>query len=343
MKHNKIAVIIPAFNPNVIIEQVVIKSLKYTNDIIIVDDGCNTINKSIIQGLAEKHKITVLTHDKNKGKGFAIHTGIEYALKNQAQTIILIDSDGQHKPEELQDFISFSKNHDFQLVVGVRTEIDKMPLRSKIGNITMAWMFRLLYGQKLKDTQSGYRMLSADFAKIFIDNVEPGRYESEMKMLILAAKRKINIDQIPIETQYFDGNANSKFRPVVDSLRVLGSFAKYSGVGFLSFVIDYVIFLIFTYLFSTYFLTAHIISRVCSGFFNFHVNKKYVFNNKQSVIKPLVKYLLAVLLSLSISTVLLFLIVDVFLIKVAIAKIFAEASTFLLNYFVLKYFVFKKS
>jgi len=335
-------VIIPTFNPGEIIKQVVIKTLKFTNNIIIVDDGCDEVNKSILQDIAHNHKITILTHVENKGKGFAIQTGIEYALKNKAKSIVLIDSDGQHNPEELQDFLEFSNNNSYHLVVGVRSDIDKMPLRSKIGNISMAWMFRLLYGQKLKDTQSGYRMLSAEFAQLFLDNVEAGRYETEMKMLMMAAKNNIKIDQIPIDTQYFDDNANSKFRPIADSLRVLGSFAKYSGVGFLSFLIDYAIFLVLVFIFPTYFIVAHISSRICSGVFNFIVNKNYVFNNNQNYAKPLIKYLMAVVVSLALSTFLLYVFVEMVLFKTAIAKICAEASTFILNYYVLKNFVFKK-
>ncbi len=341
MRKKELFIIIPAFNPGKIIKQVVAKTIKYASQLIIIDDGCDEKNKTTLKELANLQEVTLLTHQENQGKGFAIHTGIKYALEQGAQTIIMLDSDGQHRPEELAGFIDFAENKDFQLVVGARTEIEKMPLRSKIGNISMAKTFGFLYGQKLKDTQSGYRMMSAAFAQKFLDNVEPGRYETEMQMLMFAAKSKIHIDEIPITTQYFDGNSNSKFRPVADSLRVLGSFAKYSGVGFLSFLIDYSIFIALTSFFGVYFLYAHITSRIFSGGFNFFANKKYVFNHKQSTKTAFVKYLLAVVLSLSVSTVLLFLFVDFFTLKPSIAKLVAEASTFLINYFVLKHFVFK--
>ena len=341
MQSSQIYIVIPAFNPGEIVKDVVSKVYTYCHNIILIDDGCDEKNKTILKELAQLHEVTLLTHQENQGKGFAIHTGIKYALEQGAKTIIMLDSDGQHRPEELAGFINFAANNDFQLVVGARSEINKMPLRSKIGNISMAKTFGFLYGQKLKDTQSGYRMMSAAFAKKFLENVEPGRYETEMQMLMFAAKSHIHIDEIPITTQYFDGNSNSKFRPVADSLRVLGSFAKYSGVGFLSFLIDYSIFIILTGLFGVYFLYAHITSRIFSGGFNFFANKKYVFNHKESVKAAFIKYLLAVLLSLSISSTLLILFVDLFAIKPSIAKLMAEASTFLINYFVLKHFVFK--
>lgn len=342
MDSSKIYVIIPAYNPGKMIENVVNKSLKYCKNILIVDDGCDELNKSILQKLNQLTGIKLLVHAENKGKGFAIKTGLKYALENQAETIIMLDSDGQHKPEELADFINFSENNSFDLVMGVRTDIEKMPLKSKIGNLSIAFGFNLFYGQKLNDTQSGYRMLSSKFANLFLENIEAGRYETEMKMLILAAKNKITIHQIPIETQYFDGNANSKFRPVIDSIRVLGSFVKYTSVGFTSFLIDYALFLMLTYFFGIYFLTAHIISRICSGTFNFIANKNFVFRHKQSVFISFIKYLVAVFISLSLSSALLYLLVDVFLIESAAAKLVAEASTFLLNYYVLKHFVFKK-
>jgi putative flippase GtrA len=83
-------------------------------------------------------------------------------------------------------------------------------------------------------------------------------------------------------------------------------------------------------------------SRIISGVFNFIANRQFVFNNKQPLVKAIGKYLMAVILSLAISTGLLYLFVDVFIVKSSVAKIFAEASTFLLNYFVLKHFVFRK-
>jgi glycosyltransferase involved in cell wall biosynthesis len=343
MKKKGLFATIPVYNPGEIIQQVVHKTLNHIDNIILIDDGCDQENKRIIKQLSQHKSITLLTHKVNQGKGFAIHTGIEHALKQGAKTIILLDSDGQHRPEELLRFISFADNNDFQLVVGTRTEIDKMPLRSKIGNVSMAKIFGFLYGQKLKDTQSGYRMMSAEFARKFLDNVKAGRYETEMQMLIYAAKSKISINEIPITTQYFDGNSNSKFRPITDSLRVLGSFAKYSGVGFLSFLIDYTLFITLTSFFGVYFLTSHIVSRIFSGSFNFFANKKYVFNHLQSTKTAFIKYLVAVAVSLSISSLLLYIFVDAFTFKTTTSKIFAEASTFLLNYYILKHFVFRQT
>ncbi len=342
MAQKDIFIIIPAFNPGEIITEVVEKTRHYSQNLILIDDGCDAKNKIILSKLEQLPEVTLLTHSENQGKGFAIHTGVEYALKNHAQTIIMLDSDGQHRPEELPKFLELADSTPFNLVIGVRTEIDKMPLRSKIGNVSMAKIFGFLYGQKLKDTQSGYRMMSAKFARLFLDNVEAGRYETEMQMLMFAAKSKIHIDEIPITTQYFDGNSNSKFRPFVDSLRVLGSFAKYSGVGFASFLLDYSVFIFLSSFLGIYFITAHLCSRIISGVFNFAANRRFVFNHNHSLGKSISKYLVAVALSLAISSTLLYLFVDVLQVKTSVAKLFAEASTFLLNYLVLKHFVFKK-
>ena len=342
MRNNDIFVIIPAYNPGEIIKQVIFKTKEYIRNIIIINDGCDALNKTFLEELSQFTNITLLSHATNQGKGFAIHTGIEYALKQGAKIIIMLDSDGQHLPEELPNFITFAKNNKFDLVIGVRTDINKMPLRSKIGNISMAKIFTLLFGQKLTDTQSGYRMMSAEFAKNILKHVPAGRYETEMRMLMFAAKSNIKIDEIPIKTQYFNANSNSKFRPVIDSLRVLGSFAKYTGVAFLSFLIDYSIYIILIHVFSVHFLSAHIFSRIVSGVFNFIVNKKFVFESDSSIFISIMKYLLAVVFSLLISTLLLYFLVDIVAFNNSLAKILAETSTFIFNYYILKYFVFKK-
>lgn len=344
MNTQSIYVIIPAYNPGEIIESVVNKTFDYVDNVVIIDDGCDESNKSILESLKNRFDVTVLTHDINQGKGVAIHTGLQYCLKQGADYVIMIDSDGQHRPEELQSFLSLAQAEDKPegLVLGVRSEIAKMPLRSKIGNVFMAKVFNFLYSQDLADTQSGYRMLSKKFAQMFLDDIPPGRYETEMQMLILAAKCDVPIIQNPITTQYFDGNKNSKFRPLQDSIRVMKSFFKYSSVGFLSFLIDYSIFLILTSFFGVYYVAAHLASRVVSGLFNYFANKKLVFKHEKSLLKSFSKYLMAVALSLGISTSLLILFVQHFGVDPKISKLIAEGMTFCLNYFVLKHFVFKQ-
>lgn len=217
-----------------------------------------------------------------------------------------------------------------------------MPLRSKIGNVFTARLFSALFNKSLDDTQSGFRVLSADFAKDVIASITPGRFETEMRMLIYAVESNRNVGRVPIETIYFDKNKGSKFRPFQDSLRVLVPFSKYTGVALTSFLIDYSIFMVLSCLFGIYYLFAHVVSRICSGTFNFFANKHIVFKSKSRKLQEGIRYITAVLFSLLSTALLLYCFVDLIGFPKAIAKPVAEFTMFLVNFMILNKFVFNR-
>lgn len=339
----KTIALIPAFDPGAVVTDVVKRTLSYVDAVILVNDGCDAENKARLNTIANAHDaVAIFEHAVNKGKGHAIMSGLNYALNNGFERIVMLDSDGQHDPAEIQNLMTYADEHDSDFVMGVRSEINKMPLKSKLGNVTMAFIFKLLYRQKLADTQSGFRLLSAGFARQVLAKVEAGRYETEMKMLMFAVKAAVRIDQVPIKTTYIDDNKNSKFRPINDSLRVISSLFVYAGVGFVSFLLDYGIYLLITYVMGSSFLAAHVISRSISAWFNYYANKRFVFNHSGSVVSTAGKYLMAVLFSLFLSSCILYFLVDFAGLNRALAKPTAEFCTFLINFFVLERFVFRK-
>lgn len=343
-KANNLCALIPAYNPGAVVAEVVAKTLQQVDKVILVDDGCNRENRQILEQIVATHgsKVELLTHLMNLGKGFAIHSGLQYAVKHDWAYVVMLDSDGQHNPQEIALFKQKLAEAPCEFIMGVRTAIKKMPFRSQLGNVSMSLAFRLFAGQKLIDTQSGFRLLSHSFAASFLQQCPPGRYETEMKMLYLAAKKFNRIVQVEISTTYIDDNKNSKFRPVQDSIRVFSSFLLFTGVGFLSFLLDYVIYLL-VLLFGNYFLTAHLLSRLCSGIFNFWANKRFVFKNEDALVLTGTKYVLAAVLSLLLSTSVLYFLVDYLSVSEMLAKPMAELLTFCLNFLVLRYFVFYRS
>jgi len=336
-----LAALVPAFNPGEVVIDVVKKTLSEVDHVILVNDGSDARNTEILNQLDKSSAdISLLSHRGNFGKGFAIQSGLNLALQMGFDHVIMLDSDGQHDPAEIQLFKDKLAERDCSFIIGTRTQINKMPLKSKIGNISMSWAFKLITGKKLIDTQSGYRLLSRSFIKTFLASCKPGRYETEMKMLFLAAKTCDSLEQVAIKTIYIDDNRNSKFKPVQDSVRVLSSFMLFAGVGVLSFLLDYGLFLVLTLWGGSYFLDAHIISRIVSSSFNYLANKRYVFNNQSSVASTAFKYLLTALASLLLSSALLYLFVDNWQWSPVWAKPSAELLTFCINFFILKNFVF---
>ena len=336
--------IIPAFNPGPVVIDVVGKTLGFVNKIVLINDGSDDQNTHYLEQCVaiDNSRVELLTFNKNMGKGFALLKGMERCLELNCDYILTIDSDGQHNPDEIAQLKELILRDDkpYEIVIGARKQLDKMPLRSKLGNVFVAKVFNSLFSADLPDTQSGFRILSAKIAKDALKHIPQGKYETEMHMLLYAFENDRKVGSLEIETIYLDENANSKFRPIRDSLRVLATFMKYVSVAFVSFLIDYLIFLVLTYAFGIYFLYAHLSSRIFSGTLNFLLNKHLVFKSDKSHGKQAVKYLFAVMLALIATSSILYALVEVSGLTRALAKPIAELLVFILNFFVLRKIVF---
>ena len=152
-------VIIPACNEAKNIGDVIKKVRKHTNNIIVVDDG----SRDKTYEIARKNKAVVLRHVVNMGKGAALKTGCDYALKQGAKKIIVLDADGQHDPKEIPVFLkNLNRN---EIVFGGRKLNKKMPFVLKFGNLVLHQIAKSLYNIDIKDTQCGYRAFTANAYK----------------------------------------------------------------------------------------------------------------------------------------------------------------------------------
>ena len=190
----KTAVIIPAYNESRTISKVIDKTKKYVKDIIIVDDG----SKDNTMKIVGKKKVTVLHHIVNLGKGSALKTGCEYAIKKGAKNIIFMDADGQHDPKILPLFIKELKNND--IVFGYRTYSARMPFVFRFGNWVINKITEVLYGIKLRDTQCGYRAIkSSVYRKV---KWQAQDYSVESEITAHVGRNKLKYKEIPIKTIY---------------------------------------------------------------------------------------------------------------------------------------------
>lgn len=162
----------------------------------------------------------MIVFPKNKGKGTALLHGIEYAVNNlEFQTLVTLDSDGQHNPSEIQK-ITACIDQGAQLVIGTRN-FEKMPLRSRFANTLISFLLKRLYPKAPLDNQSGFRGISHSLAKKIAKNVTGSRYEMEFRCILLALRDGDLIIQCPIETIYIDQNRSSHFSKIKDSYRIL--------------------------------------------------------------------------------------------------------------------------
>ncbi len=189
-------VIIPAYNEEKNIFEVITKTKLFARNIMVVDDGSldNTATEAARAGAV------VLRHKVNLGKGAALKTGCDYAVQHGAQIIITMDADGQHDPKEIPLFSSALERYD--IAFGSRKTPRSMPGVFKLGNKVITRTLQLLYGVIVEDSQCGYRSFRADAYNQL--RWEATDYYVETEMAIRAGKMKLKHTIVPIETIYAD-------------------------------------------------------------------------------------------------------------------------------------------
>jgi UDP-N-acetylglucosamine---dolichyl-phosphate N-acetylglucosaminyltransferase len=221
MKNKNIFVVIPGYNEEQHIFNVVsrVKKQGFRN-VIFVDDG----SKDRSSEQAKKAGATVLRHIVNMGKGAAAKTGCDYAIKNGADILVLIDSDGQHRPEDIKKFIKKLENKD--IVFGYRKLNANMPSVLRLGNWGINTASQIVNGIKLKDTQSGFRCMTAEtYRKV---RWTSNNYSMESEMIANVAKHKLSYAEIPIETIYLDG---FKGTTIIDGVKIFINMLKFRIKG----------------------------------------------------------------------------------------------------------------
>lgn len=303
---NKFAIIIPALNPPLRLVDYVKELrtlLKYP--IVLVDDGSRQEEKSIFEDCKKSASdVTILTHDINRGKGRALKTAFSYLLDKypDIKGCITCDSDGQHRAVDVVKCFAALEQNPEALVLGCRTfNLEHVPWRSRFGNQTMNKLFRIFTKQDFQDTQTGLRAIPTSFMRELIDC--PGeRFEYETHMLLMIKNRPLV--QVPIETIYLDGNSESHFNPVKDSIKIsaiiirygLAKFFKFVAVSLLSFGVDIAVFSLLYYIVFSgetqgRLLLSVVIARIISLCFNYLCNRNYVFKNKNGGVADISTFL----------------------------------------------------
>ncbi|MBR3213726.1 MAG: glycosyltransferase family 2 protein [Methanosphaera sp.] len=211
---SSVAVLLPAYNEEVAIGSMVILSLKYADEVIVIDDG-STDRTAKISKLAGA---TVLQHQSNKGKGVALKTGFDYA--SNYDIIVTIDADGQHNPSEIPCLIKPIEDNTADIVNGSRYlngHDNDTPTYRRVGQTVLDTATNVAAGVKLTDSQSGFRAFSSDSIKYFEFNPDGLGIESDM--LIEASQNNLRILEVPISVRY--DVQTTRENPVVQGLSVL--------------------------------------------------------------------------------------------------------------------------
>lgn len=202
-------VVIPMYNEASNVAKVVKGALKYAK-VVVVDDGSTDGSAKTLEDLKG---ITLMTHLINLGKGSALKTGYEYALKQGADKIIMMDSDGQHDASDLPMFIKKLEDHD--VVFSYRKTRGAMPLILRLGNWGLSTVTSILFRVKIRDSQCGFRGFTADaYQKAKWRSHD---FDADNEMIANVGAKKLKYTEIPINTVYLD---RYKGTTVVSGLKI---------------------------------------------------------------------------------------------------------------------------
>ena len=214
---DNIAILIPAYQPDAKLLDLVDALRAWFQHIVVVDDG-STEGQQVFDSIRDKVE-ALLVHPANRGKGAALKTGLAWMRAHLPDIagVVTADADGQHRPEDIRRVAEATTTQKGGLVLGVRTFEGPVPFRSRWGNGWTRLLFRMLTGLAIRDTQTGLRGIPADLLERAA--ALPGdRYEYETRMLVDARHHASPPLQVPIKTVYLEENKASHYRPFRDTL-----------------------------------------------------------------------------------------------------------------------------
>ena len=189
--------IVPARNEEAAVAGVVeeLRAFDPTLDVVVIDDGSSdaTAQRAAAAGAA------VVSLPFNLGIGGAVQTGFKYALAHGYDTVVRLDGDGQHDPQQLPNLLAPLERGDADVVIGSRFAGGngeyRAPFARRAGIRWFARLVSLLTGQKLTDTTSGFQCVNARAIRLFAADY-PHDYP-EVEAAVMVVRHRLRIVEVP--------------------------------------------------------------------------------------------------------------------------------------------------
>jgi glycosyltransferase involved in cell wall biosynthesis len=222
--HGRILVCIPAFNEAKKIVEIINKSKKYADGVVVYDDGSTDDTYQ----LARAAGATVIKSPKNMGYGTAIRALFQAAREQNADIMITLDSDGQHNPDHIPRLVEPLVTQNFDVVIGSRylskDDKEKVPRFRSLGIKTITKLTQSASYSGLTDSQSGFRAYNKN-ALTKINLFEDGMAVST-EILLRAREKNLLATEVPITIDY-ETDDTSTHNPITHGIGVLYSVLQY--------------------------------------------------------------------------------------------------------------------
>ena len=190
-------------------------------EIIVVNDGSVDHTDEVLQEIAlEMPKLKIISYGPNKGKGFALLTGV---LSSRGDLVLISDADLSTPIEEVENLTAFIASKGFEIAIGSRALplsriIEKQPWwRQGMGKI-FNQIVKIVVLSEFQDTQCGFKLFRGQVARRLFDELKTERFAFDVEILARAKKRGRRIAEVPVK---WINSAQSKVNPIVDSLTMI--------------------------------------------------------------------------------------------------------------------------
>lgn len=215
----QIAVAIPAYNEERFIGSVVIQALRQTMTVLVIDDG----SRDATAYIAEEAGATVLRHPVNMGKSQAVNTALSWARQHNIDSLVFIDGDGQHRPDEIEQVLLPVLEGQADIVVGSRflSVKSSIPAYRRVGQHALTAATNLASSINVSDSQSGFRAFSRAAIELLHFDGTGLSVESEMQFLI--KEHNLKVAEVPISVIYAE---KAKRNPFSHGIQIISNIAK---------------------------------------------------------------------------------------------------------------------
>lgn len=205
----KIIALIPVFNEESVIANVIRDTLHFVDEVIVCDDGSDDNSSAV----ATKAGATVIKHKENMGKGAALKSLFDYVKNKNFDYAVTIDGDGQFLPKEIPKLIDSIQKNNCDIVIGYRFDNSKeMPSYRKIGNKVLDKITNIASDLPFRDTQSGFRVYTKDAINSI--QFQINGFGADAEILIDASNKNMKIGEEKVTVIYNTGSETSTKNPL---------------------------------------------------------------------------------------------------------------------------------